>query len=53
MARFYRVSVYRESAADCSGGNGHVDFADIEAVRMAEGERPKVLAQTRFPLGRY
>lgn len=37
----------------CSGGNGHVYFADIKAVKKAEGERPKVLAETRFLLGRY
>ena len=37
----------------CSGGNGHVYFADIKAVRTAEGERPTVLAETRFLLGRY
>ncbi len=37
----------------CSGGGGHVYFADIKAVQKTEGERPKVLAETRFLLGRY
>ena len=37
----------------CSGGNGHVYFADIKAVNKVEGEDPKVLAETRFLLGRY
>ena len=37
----------------CSGGNGHVYFADIKAVNTVEGEDPKVLAETRFLLGRY
>ena len=37
----------------CSGGGGHVYFADIKAVKKIEGERPQVLAQIRFLLGRY
>ena len=37
----------------CSGGNGHVYFADIKAVNKVEGEDTKVLAETRFLLGRY
>ena len=37
----------------CSGGRGHVYFADIKAVNKAEGERPKVLVETRFLLGQY
>ena len=37
----------------CSGGRGHVYFADIKAVRKTEGERPKVLVETRFLLGQY
>ena len=37
----------------CSGGGGHVYFADIKAVNKVEGEDPRVLAETRFLLGRY
>ncbi len=37
----------------CSGGGGHVYFADIKAVNKVEGEDPKVLAETRFLLGQY
>lgn len=37
----------------CSGRNGHVRFADIKVARSAEGERLRVLAQTRFLLWRY
>ena len=36
----------------CSGGNGHVCFADINTLQKTEGERPKALAETRFLLWR-
>ncbi len=34
-------------------GGGHAYCADIKAANKVEGEAPRVLADTRFLLGRY